>query len=522
MTTTRILLLLLVLALSGQLSAAPSVIHRGLIIEPPSLDPSLGTSGPAGPVLSDLVEGLVVRGTRGEPVPGSAKSWSVSDDGLTYLFLLREGLQWSDGRPLTAEDFVYSFRRLIDPATGARAAGLFFIIEGAAAVARRQAEPENLGVSAPDPLTVEIRLERPAPYFIQLLANSQGVPVPRHVVQVHGRAWTRPANMVSNGAYELAERVPQTHVKLVRNPRFYAADSVTIDEVYWYPVQDLGTSFRQFRAGELDTLLMAPPDEMGWIKENMADALHVNPIQATYYLAFNVDRPPLDDHRVRRALVLAVDQAAIADKVLQRTARPAVSLVTPGIGGYPGFTPADADRPLTDRQTEARRLLAEAGFGGDSPLRLTGVYDTQEENRKVMLAIATMWRTIGVQADFSNIEGRALMGKLRSRDFQIARSSLFAVYDDAYAMLEKFRGDSTDNRPGFSNPRYDELLDQANATADPEQRLKLLMAGEELLLAEHPLVPIYWYIGRVLVNPEIRGWIDAPLGTPPTRYLSFD
>jgi len=208
--------------------------------------------------------------------------------------------------------------------------------------------------------------------------------------------------------------------------------------------------------------------------------------------------------------------------VRQGTARPAVSLVTPGIGGYPGFTPADSDRPLTDRQTEARRLLAEAGFGGDSPLRLTGVYDTQEENRKVMLAIATMWRTIGVQADFSNIEGRALMGKLRSRDFQIARSSLFAVYDDAYAMLEKFRGDSTDNRPGFSNPRYDELLDQANATADPEQRLMLLMAGEELLLAEHPLVPIYWYIGRVLVNPEIRGWIDAPLGTPPTRYLSFD
>jgi oligopeptide transport system substrate-binding protein len=507
---------------AAALSAAdPLIIQRGASIDPPSLDPSLGTGGPAGPILSDLVEGLVIRGRRGEPVPGCAESWTVSEDGLTYTFRLREGLQWSDGRPLTAEDFVYSFRRLLDPATGAPAAGLFFVIQGGQALARGEQARDTLGVSAPDARTVVIRLERPAPFFIQLLANSQGVPVPRHVIEEHGRGWTKAGTMVVNGPYQLAERVPQTHIRLVRNPRFYAADAVAIDEVYWRPVQDLGAAFRQFRAGELDTVLMAPPDELGWIRANMPDALHVNPIQATFLLVFNVARAPFDDVRVRRALSLAVDRNALAEQVLQGNVRAAASLVTPGTGGYPGYTPPMLAAGLAERQAEARRLLAAAGFDAANPLAVSVVYDTQEENRKVMVALAAMWRAVGVRTELDAVEGRALFGRLRGRDFGVARSSVFAVFDDAYAFLQKFESDSTDNRPGYRNPDYDAVLAGANAERDAAARTQLLRDAEQMLLADQPLLPIYWYVGKVLVAERVQGWMDAPLGTPMTRWLSL-
>lgn len=520
---TRLLGVLSLITLTASFAVAePTVIQRGSSIDPPSLDPNLGTSGPASPILSDLVEGLVIRGRRGEPVPGCAESWTVSEDGLTYTFKLRAGLTWSDGTPLTAADFVYSFRRLLNPATGAPAAGLFFIIDGGQAVARKERAPDTLGVSAPDPATVVIRLAQPAPFFIQLLANSQGVPVPRHVIEKQGRGWARAGTMVSNGPYQLAERVPQTHVKLVRNPNFYAADEVRIDEVYWRPVQDLGAAFRQFRAGELDTVLMAPPDELGWIRKNMPDALHVNPIQATYVLVFNVNRAPFDNPWVRRALSLALDRDALAEQVLRGNVRAAPSLVTPGTGGYPGYKPPELAQPLEKRQALARLLLADAGFDKDKPLTVSIVYDTQEENRKIMVAIATMWRNVGVRTELDSVEGRALFGRLRGRDFGVARSSTFAVFDDPYAFLQKFETDSTDNRPGYKNAEYDQLLSRANSERDPQARTQLLLDAEAMLLGDQPVVPIYWYIGKVLVAERVKGWIDAPLGTPMTRWLSLD
>ncbi len=510
---------LMLIWVGAALAADPNVIERGATTDPPSLDPNLGTGTPAAPVLSDLVEGLVVRGREGEPVPGCATSWTTSDDGLTYRFTLREELYWSDGRPLVAEDFVYSFRRLIDPATGARAAGLYFLIDGARSIARGEQPPENLGVSAPDPKTFVIRLARPAPYFIQLLANSQGVPVPRHAIERHGRDWTRPGNFVSNGAYTLAERVPQVRMRLEKNPLFHAAADVTIQTVNWRPFQDLGAAFRQFRAGELDTVLLAPPDQLDWIRANMPDALHVNPIQANFHIVFNLTRAPVNDLRIRQALALATDHDAIAEQVLMGSARPARSVITPGTGGYPGYTPAMLTQSMDARLTQARALLADAGYGPERPLSLTVVYDTQEENRKIMVALAAMWRAIGVRLQLENVEGRALFGRLRSGDFTLARSSIFAVYDDPNAFLQRYRLDSPDNQPRFTSAEYDALLDSANGSSDRDQRLELLSEAEALLLNSQPILPIYWYIGKVLVAPRIEGWVDAPLGTPPTRYL---
>lgn len=508
-------------ALATGAAAEPSIIRRGAAFDPPSLDPTLGTGGAANPILADLVEGLVGRGPDGGVVAGCAESWTVSDDGRVYEFRLRAGLEWSDGTPLVAEDFVYSFRRLMDPATGARAAGFFPMIESARAIVRGEAPPQQLGVTAPDPRTVRVRLAYPAPYFVRVLANTQGVPVPRHVIERHGRDWTRPENMVTNGPYRLAERIPQTRIRLVRNPRYFDAAAVPIDEVHWRPVQDLGAALREFRAGTLDTVLNAPPDQLAWIRENLPDALHVAPLQATYYLAVNVRRAPFDDVRVRRALSLAIDRDAIANRVLQGTARPARSMVTPGAGDYPGLVPEDLDAPLARRQARARALLAEAGFGPERPLVVPLLYDTQEENRKVMVAVAGMWREIGVRADLENVEGRALIGRIMAGDYAVARVALFALYDDAYAFLSQFEGGAPSNRTGYASADYDALVAAANAAPDPAARLRGLAAAEARLLADQPVLPIYWYVAKLLVAPRVMGWQDAPLGQPPSRWLSL-
>lgn len=512
-------LLLAVLAAAGPALAA-TAIHRTSGAEPPSLDPTTGSATLAAPILSDLVEGLLSRTPTATPAPGCAESWSVSDDRLTWTFRLREGLKWSDGTPLTAEDFAWSFRRLIDPASAAPSAGLFFIIKNARAVAQGKAAPEALGVRAPDARTLEIQLEFPAPYLPQLLANTQSVPVPRHVIEKLGRDWTRPGAMVTNGPYVLAEREPQNWVKLTRNPHYFDADQVKIDEVYWYPTQDMGAAFRRFRAGELDMVLNLAPDDARWAAENIPDRLRGGPMHATYTLLFNTTRKPFDDVRVRRALSLAIDRDAIANQLLRTGVRPAWTWVSPGIGDYPGIPSADAKLKPAERKARARALLKEAGFGPDNPLVVPVTYDTNEENRKILVGIAAMWQAVGVRAELANVEFRAVMGQLRARNFGVARSSTFSLYGDPYAFLQQLSGRAPNNWTGWNNPRYDQLLQQGNAAADPAERYRLLAEAEALVSAEQPLVPIYHYHGKLLLSSRVKGWWDAAIGTPPSRWLS--
>ncbi len=516
----RSLLLALLFAVPA---AATTSIHRTAGAEPPSLDPSLGSGTMAAPALSDMVEGLVMRGPSKQPEPGCAESWTVSPDRLTWTFLLRPGLQWSDGRPLTADDFVYSYRRLLDPATGASNAGLFLAIRNARKIVQRQLPPDVLGVRAPDARTFVVELEFPVPYLLQLLANTQAAPVPKHVIDKLGRDWARPGTLVSNGPYVLAERVPQSYIKLMKNPRYHAADRVSIDDVYWHPTQDLGAAFRRFRAGEMDVVLNVGPDDLGWVRKNQPEALHTGPIHATYLLVLNVSRAPLDDVRVRRALSLAIDRDVIANQLLKTGVRPAWSFVSPGIGGYPGrSTAAEEGMPAAKRIAEARRLLDEAGFGPEKPLTLPLVYDTQEENRKIMVAIAMMWQAIGVQAEISNVEFGAALGALRTRNYAVARSSTFSLYDDPNAFLQQYGSQSPTNWAGWRSPAYDRLLEQSNVATEAADRTRLLLEAEAIIATEVPVIPIYHYQGKVLVAPRVKGWWDGAIGTPPSRFLSVE
>lgn len=510
--------MLLVLA-AGSALAGTQVLRRGTAAEPPSIDPTIAAGTLAAPIIADLFEGLVGKDAASRPVPGSAERWTVSEDGLLYVFHLRPGLRWSDGTPLTAEDFAWSFQRLLDPATASPLAGVFLLIDNAPAVLAGRLPPSALGVAATDPLTLEIRLAQPAPYLVEMLAGLQAVPVPRHVIEVHGREWTRPDRIVSNGPFVLVERVPQDWIRLRRNPHYHAAAGVRLDEVYWYPTQDLGTTLRRFRAGELDQVLNFPPEQLDWLRANMPDELRILPSAGVYFLVVNTSRKPFDDVRVRRALSLAIDREALTGRLLRTGVQPAESFASPDFNGYGGITLPEQAMSLPERQAEARRLLAAAGFGPGRPLEVDYVYDTQEENRQVAIALGSMLQQVGVRLKARNVDFGALNRTIRTGEFDLARWAYFPSFDDAYALLQLLTIDNPNNWPGYRNPAYDELLRRSNLEPEAAARQSLLREAEALMMADYPVLPVYRYTRRFLVAKRVGGWQDSSRGPTPSRWL---
>jgi len=505
--------------LAAASASAATVLRRGTAADAPTLDPVVAAGTLSAPIINDLFEGLLGKDAALKLVPGSAESWTMSPDGLTYTFRLRPDLQWSDGVPLTAEDFVYSYRRLVTPAVAAPIAGQFYLVENARDIVSGKLPPEKLGVSAPDPRTVVIRLSSPAPYFIDLVGNLNAVPTPRHVIDKHGKDWTRPEFIVTNGPYTLAERIPQTMTKLRKNPRYHAAASVRTDVVEWYPTQDLATSLRRFRAGELDQILNFPPDEIDRLRKEMPKALKIAPSQGVYFLVVNLRKPQFTDARVRRALALAVDRQGLTEKLLRTGVKPTISLVGPDFSNYDGIRMPEESQTMAERQAEARRLLAAAGFGPGKPLTFEYVYDTNEENRKIAVALAAMWQAIGARAKPVNVDFGQLNRQIRTGAFDVARWSYFASFDDPIALLQLYASDNTNNYAGYRNPEFDRLLLESNVTADPAARRQLLERAETILVREAPIIPIYDYVRRYLVAPGVQGWVTSGRGPTPSRFL---
>ena len=522
MRVRAVLLAALAVGLLAGPSGAASVLRRGTSAEAPTLDPVVAAGTLSAPIINDLFEGLLGKDPALKAIPGCAESWTVSKDGRTYTFRLRPNLKWSDGVALTADDFVYSYRRIVTPAVAAPLAGQFFLIENARDIVAGRLPPEKLGVSAPDPRTVVIRLSSPAPYFLDLVGNLNAAPTPRHVIEKHGKDWTRPDRMVTNGAYTLVERIPQTVTKLRKNPHYHAAATVRMEEVEWYPTQDLATSLRRFRAGELDQILNFPPDEIDRLRKEMPGALKIAPSQGVYYLVVNLRKPQFADVRVRRALSLAVDRQGLVDKLLRTGVKPTVSFVGPDFSNYDGIRLPEESWSMAERQAEARRLLAAAGFGPGNPLGFEYVYDTNEENRKIAVALTGMWQAVGAKARPVNVDFGQLNRQIRTGGFDVARWSYFASFDDPVALLVLYAGDNTNNYAGYRSPEYDRLLLESGATTDPVARRKLLEQAETILMRDAPIIPIFDYVRRYLVSPGVKGWVTSGRGPTPSRFLAVE
>ena len=499
----------------------PGVLVRLSGDEVQSLDPHKVSTVEDVRVASEMFEGLVRYGATGAPEPGLAESWAVSDDGLVWTFSLREDLRFSDGAALTAADVVASFQRLMTPATTAPNANLFDAIENAPAVLAGKAAPDQLGVQALNARTVQIRLTRPFPAFLELLAHAAASVLPTHALAQHGDGWVKQRPLVGSGPFRLKEWRLHSALKLERNPAYHDAANVALAGVEYRPVQDDQTALRLFRAGSADVLTDFPARDLPLLRRTVADAVRIAPYRGTYYFAFNTRRPPFDDVRVRRALAMSVDREILVNKVIGLGTPVAWSVVPPHLAGYgPAVLPGFARWPDAKRMDEARRLLAEAGYGPDKPLEFSIRYNTDVEHRRVALALAQMWKPLGVVARIGNAEAAVHFAALKTADFTLARSGWIADYSGAENFLSVFLSDAGPlNYPGYDEPHYDLQVREALRLTDPAARIKALRKAESLLVEDVPVLPLYHYVSKSLVGPEVEGWTDNLANIHPSRTL---
>lgn len=519
---THLLRALALICVLASAADAKMVLNRSSAADPDTLDPQASSGNSSAVILYDVFQPLMTLDAHGEIAPGAAESHTVSADGLVYTFKLRPNLKWSDGTPLTAEDFVYSMRRIQSPDTAARYSQWFWPIKNAQALNKGEAKPEDIGVKALDKRTVQFTLENPSPIFLEVMATYTSSPVPRHVIEKFGRTWTAPENIVSNGPYKITERVPQTRITAVKNSNFFDATSVKIDEVNYFPTENLGTVLNRFRAGELDAALNFPPDQIDWIKANMPKELHIAPNLGVYFFLFNTRKAPFDDVRVRKALSMAVDREGLVNKLLNTGVVPAYSLISPVVSNYKVYKASYAAQSMKDRLAEAKRLLAEAGFGPDKPLKFTLQFDTLEENRKMAVAMTAMWKPLGVDVELANSEFRDLTRRARTGDYDVMRWAFFSPFADASPYLNLQRTGDPSNFTGFSDPEYDRLVAEANRTVDLVRRAEIMRQAEQIIIDRQVVMPVYHYVARRLIQTYVKNWNDNPRNANLTRYLSVD
>jgi oligopeptide transport system substrate-binding protein len=514
--------LVLAAGMTCEPALAEVVYNRGNSADPESLDPHKTSTVYEAHILRDLFEGLVMQDKDANVIPGAAESWTVSDDGKVYTFRLRQDAVWSDGSPVTAEDFVYSFRRLQDPATAAEYASMLYVIQGAESVNTGSGKPEDMGVRAIDDRTLEITLNAPTPYFIEMLTHQAAYPVNRASIEKLGPDWIKPGNLVSNGAYTLAEFVPNDHIRLVKNPKFHDAANVQIDVVNYIPTEDRSTAIKRFEAGEIDTNDDIPTEQLAELKARFGDQLRIGPYLGTYYYAIRTDKEPWSNPKLRRAISMAIDRDFLAEKVWQNSMLPGYSMVPPGIEGYSAALADFAEMSQFDREDEAKKILEELGYTPDNPLRLEIRYNTSENHKNTAVASQEQLKPLGVEVTMVNTDTKTHYGHLEQKgDFDVARAGWIADYKDPETFLGISRKASGNNYSNYDSPKFEELMNQAAAAGDkPEERLKLLGEAERVLIDDVGQIPLLYYSYKNLVSPKITGFDENVMDVHPTRFIT--
>ncbi len=500
-----------------------------------SLDPHAVTGIPEGRVLQFLYEGLVVSHPETlEPLPGVAQSWEVGPGGKRYRFHLRGDARWSNGDRVTAQDFEWSFRRLLDPETGSSYAYQLWLVRGAKAYstqvddAGRTTFPwEQVGIRALDEGTLEVVLEHPAPYFLRLLTHHSLMPVHRASAEAARERWPddwqvrwlSPDRMVTNGPFTLLERRLHDRLRMGKSSTYWDAPRVAMNTVDILAIEHANTALNLYMAGDIDWIERVPTNVVPLLleREDFAPA----PYLGVYFYRLNVTRPPLDDVRIRRALALMIERKKLCDNVLKAGQLPAYSFVPPGLEGY---SPMELERPRSVAGTVrlARSLLGEAGFP-PSTTRLPEMelhYNTGELHRDVAEVVADTWRqAIRVRTRFSVQEFKVFLDTQSSLDYDISRSSWIGDFADPVNFLEIFTTGNENNRTGWSNEQYDRLLELAGGEPDPEERVRFLLAAERILMDELPVIPIFFYVSQNLVNPRLGGFHTNLQDVHPPKFL---
>jgi oligopeptide transport system substrate-binding protein len=500
------------------------ILHRGNGAEPQTLDPSLSTGSQDDAIIGDLMMGLMTEDPMSEPIPGMATRWTTSPDGLTWTFFLREAL-WSDGTPVTADDFVFAWQRTLEPTLGAPYAYFLYFLKNAAAINAGKLPKTALGARALDAHTLQMRLEHPAPYMLEMLAHPATFPQPRHVITAKGKDWTRPGNHVGNGAYALKQWIPNGQVLVEKNPRFFDAANVAIEKIYFYPTDDYSAALQRMRAGELDIQDRVPVQRIDWIRANMAAAYQPVPILVTEFIRLNHTRKPFDDVRVREAINLTLNREVIAQRIRRVGDVPAYALVPPGTANYPHGVALDFKSMSYPARTErARALMRAAGFGEQKRFKTSlmirstapGPYRAVAAAIQQMLALAFIDITI-LPTDF-----QVFLAQTHNHDFDMMEAAWSADFNDAATFLELLQTGSGNNESLYSNPAFDRMLAAAQSDNDLASRGQKLAAAEAIALKDHAIMPLYNWVSPNIVWPYVKGWRENPMDKHRSRWLTID
>ncbi|WP_377297567.1 peptide ABC transporter substrate-binding protein [Rhizobium sp. SGZ-381] len=504
---------------------AEAVLHRGNSGEPQTLDYAHISIDIESFVVKDLFEGLTIYDAKGEIVPGAAESWTVSDDGTVYTFKLRDNAKWSDGSAVTAEDFLFSLRRVEDPKTAAGYANILYPIKNAQKVNKGELPVDQLGVKAVDAKTVEITLERPTPFFLQLLAHQTALPISKANFEKFGDQFVKPGNMVSNGAFKLESHVPNDTLTVVKNDQYWDVANVKLDKVIFYPIDDDAASVRRFEAKEMDLVYNFSADQIKRLRESYGDQVHVNPSLATYYYTFDTREAPYSDVRVRNALSMAVDRDFLAAEIYSGAQLPAYHLVPPGMEGYgEGAVPDWAALSQIDREDKAVALMKEAGYGeGAKPLNIEIRYNTNANHERVATAVADMWKnTFGANVSLVNLDVASHYAYLQEGGkFNVARAGWTADYADPENFLTLNVGSNvTFNYAKYKNDEFDALMQQSNEERDVAKRMDILKKAEAILSRDQPIAPFMNTANLWLVASRVSGWSDNAVNEHLSKYLN--
>ncbi|MBA2663753.1 MAG: peptide ABC transporter substrate-binding protein [Bradymonadaceae bacterium] len=497
-----------------------------LSADPQTLDPAKMSGSPEGRIAFNIFEGLLMPGPTSEGlsdpkdlvVPGVAESFEVSEDGKVYTFKLRSNAKWSNGEPLVAEDFVRSWRRVLEPGFPGDYAQILWVIAGGEAYAKGTGKWDAVGVKAPDPHTLEVTLVNPTPYFPELVAFYTFFPTPAATIEKHGDAWTRPANIVTNGPYNLASYREQQEIMLEASEHYWDKDNVKLKQARVRIITDINAVVNAYRTGELHwsgtglpvaqiTGLLAHPD---YVKE---------PMLGIYYYRINVSDPksPLADVRIRQALALAIDRDSLVDETLNGLYIKAESFVPPGMPGYENKT------TTAYNVQKARQLMSDAGFAeGKGFPRVQLLYNTDENHKLVAESVQDMWkRNLGIDAELVNKEWKTYLQDVSAIQYEIARAGWIGDYNDPMTFLDLFVTDNGNNNTGWSDKAYDTLIAQAQAEVDTAKRTALLQQAEAILMERGPVIPIYYYTNNILVSRFIEGFKLHNRDNHLLKYLSL-
>ncbi|HDS8358202.1 TPA: oligopeptide ABC transporter substrate-binding protein OppA [Serratia liquefaciens] len=491
---------------AGVQLAAKQELVRANGYEPATLDPNLAESNVEFYIFNDLFEGLLRVGKNGEVIPALATKWETK--GTVWTFHLRPEAKWSNGDPVTADDFVFSWRRLTDPKTaspyGSYLASAYVL--NAAEINAGGKPPSELGVKALDAHTLQVTLAEPNSYLLKQLVHFPVLPVNRKVVEQYGKNWTQPQNFVGNGAFKLAQWVVNEKVVLERNTQYWDNAHTVLNKVTFLPLQGFPEVAR-FRAGEIELGYSAPPELYQQLKKNLGDEQLVTyPLLSTSYFAFNNRQPPFNDVRVRQALNLALDKQVIAGKVLGYGQQPAWTFTPTGAGGFTLQAGVAAGWSQEQRIAQAKKLLAEAGFNAQHPLRFTLLYSNDATIKKIVIAASAMWKkNLGAEVTLQNQERKVVLDNINNGQYSAAFSRWLADYNDPSTFLNVFRSTSSENSAKYANEHYDRLLHQATAAQSPEQVQQAFQQAEDVLAVDTPVAPVYYEANATLVKPYVKG-----------------